>query len=209
MGLLSATTSITCYRVEGKIPKPITETVSNGLKKNTIANIDGQPAEKAVGWTSFEQPFSPGFTPDSILFGTAMIFSLRIDKKAIPASVVKKYCHQEWDKQIAKTGRNALSKNEKKIIKEKVIQDLAVRVPATPRSFDLVWQYEESRLWFFTNLKSANEELETLFGKSFSLRLIRLFPYTIATLESGLSEKEIDFFTKAEPSRFYTTRKDQ
>ena len=206
MGLLSATTSITCYRVEGTIPKPVADNVSNGLKRNVIANIDGQPAEKAVGWTSFEHPFSPKFTAESFLFGTAMIFSLRVDKKAIPANVVKKYCDQEWEKQATATGRKVLSKNEKKIIKEKVIQDLAVRIPATPRVFDLVWQYEQGRLWFFTNLKSANEELETLFLKTFSLRLIRLFPYTIATLESGLPDGEIDLVTKLQPAQFYQTR---
>ena len=206
MGLLSATTSITCYRVDGSIPKPVADTVSKGLKRNAIANIDGQPAEKAVGWTSFEHPFAPDFTAESFIFGTAMIFSLRVDKKAIPANVIKKYCDQEWEKQASSTGRTVLSKNEKKIIKEKVLQDLAVRIPATPRVFDLVWQYEQGRLWFFTNVKSTNEELETLFLKSFSLRLIRLFPYTIAALESGLSESEIDLVTKLQPTQFYQTR---
>ncbi len=205
MGLLTSTTSITCYRVEGKITKPLTEYVSNALKKNTIANIDGQPAEKAVGWTSFEHPFSPKFTADSFYFGSAMIFSLRVDKKAIPASVIKKYCQQEWEKQTTASGRKVLSKNEKKIIKEKVVQELALRVPATPRVFDLVWQYEQERLWFFTNQKNANEELETLFLKTFSLRLIRLFPYTIATLESGLSDGEKDLFTKLTPANFMTS----
>jgi DNA recombination-dependent growth factor C len=205
MGLLSSTTSITCYRVEGKITKPVTEYVSNALGNNTIANIDGQPAEKAVGWTSFEHPFSPKFTADAFHFGSAMIFSLRVDKKAIPASIIKKYCQQEWEKQTTASGRKVLSKNEKKIIKEKVVQELALRVPATPRVFDLVWQYEQERLWFFTNQKNANEELETLFLKTFSLRLIRLFPYTIATLESGLSDGEKDLFTKLTPANFMTS----
>jgi DNA recombination-dependent growth factor C len=204
MGLLSAATSITCYRVEGKVPKPVTETVHGCLKKNLVPHIDGQPGDKAVGWTSFERPFSSKIAPDSFLFGAAMIFSLRIDKKAIPAGVIKKYCDLEAEKQATASGRKPLSKNERKTIKEKVLHDLALRVPATPRVYDLVWQYEQGRLLFFSNLKSANEELETLFSKSFSLRLIRLFPYTIATLESALSDNDKDLLAKLPPTHFTT-----
>ncbi|MEW6077116.1 MAG: recombination-associated protein RdgC [Thermodesulfobacteriota bacterium] len=202
MGLLSSTTSITCYRVEGKIAKPVAETVHNCLKKNLVPHIDGQPGDKAVGWASFEQPYSSKIVAGSFLFGAAMIFSLRIDKKTIPASVIKKYCDLEAERQAANTGRKPLSKNEKKTIKEKVLQDLAVRVPATPKVYDLAWHYEQGRLWFFSNLKSANEELETLFTKTFSLRLIRLFPYTIATLESDLSDSDQERLIKMPPSQF-------
>lgn len=202
MGLLSSTTSITCYRVEGKISKPLTDTIYDGLTRNIIPHIDGQPAEKAVGWTSFEHPFSPDFSTASFLFGEDMIFSLRIDKKSIPAGVVKKYCDLETDKQVKASGRKTLSKNEKKTIKEKVLHDLALRIPAAPKVYDLVWQYEAGRLLFFSNLKSANEELETLFTKTFSLRLIRLFPYTIALLESALTDREKDIFEKLPPANF-------
>ena len=203
MGLLSSATSITCYRVEGKVAKPVADTVCDGLKKNIIDQIDGKPAEKAVGWTAFGHPYVPKFTAEDFLFGAAMIFSLRIDKKAIPANVIRKYCQLEADRQTGSAGRKALSKNEKKTIKEKVVQDLALRVPATPRVYDLVWHYEQGRLWFFSNLKNANEELETLFLKSFSLRLIRLFPYTIAALESDLSDGDKERLFQTPPSQFH------
>jgi recombination associated protein RdgC len=57
-------------------------------------------------------------------------------------------------------------------------------------------------LWFFSNLKGANEELETLFSRSFKLKLIRLFPYTMATLASPLSDMEKDVFSRLTPTRF-------
>ena len=72
------------------------------------------------------------------------------------------------------------------MIKDHVINLLNLRIPATPNIYDVIWNYEEASLWFFTNLKAANEELETLFAKSFNLKLIRVFPYTAACTSAGL-----------------------
>ena len=90
MGILSGSVSITRYKVFGKVSAPITENIAMGLSDNTIAEIDNQVSEKAVGWTSFEKPFQPNFEGSSFVYGSYFIFSLRIDKKNITAKVLKK-----------------------------------------------------------------------------------------------------------------------
>jgi recombination associated protein RdgC len=201
MGLLSPTVSITRYKVDGQLEEPVMDTVLNTLKKNCFKEIDDD-AETAVGWTLFENPYSPDFESSSVVIGTHLTFSLRIDKKTIPAKVLKKHCAIETTKQLAESGRKFLSRNEKNAIKEKVTTILRSRIPATPNIFDLVWNNEESSLWFFSNTKAANEELETLFFKSFKLTLIRLFPYTIADLMTGLSDEDRDVLSKLPPTKF-------
>jgi DNA recombination-dependent growth factor C len=202
MGLLSATVSITRYRVDGKIENPVAEAVATGLMKNTIVNIDDDPAEKSVGWTSFDQPFSPNFEGNSFLFGNLFAFSMRIDRKSIPSKLLKKYVTIETSKRLIKTKQRFLSKDEKKAIKDKVITDLAKRVPSTPNLYDLIWNYEKSDVYLFSNLRSANEELESLFKRSFGLSLIRIFPYTAADLLSDLSDPERDTLISLSPTRF-------
>ena len=59
MGLLSPSVSITRYRVEGKLEDPVIETVTRGLKKYILREIDKDEAEKTSGWTSFNNPFKP------------------------------------------------------------------------------------------------------------------------------------------------------
>ncbi|MBW2099407.1 MAG: recombination-associated protein RdgC [Deltaproteobacteria bacterium] len=201
MGLLSSTVSITRYKVDGKLEEPVLETVLNGLKKNCFKEIDDD-SESSTGWTSFENPYSSSFEGSSFVIGTYLTFSLRIDKKTIPAKVLKKHCAIETAKQLAESGRKFLSRNEKTAIKERVSNILRSRIPATPNIFDLVWNNEESSLWFFSNTKAANEELETLFFKSFKLTLIRLFPYTIADLTAGLSDEDRDVLSKLSPTNF-------
>ena len=202
MGLLSASNSITRYRVEGQFKKPILETVAAGLKKNVISEIDDHASEKAVGWTSFETPYQPDFNGSTYTYGTYLVFALRIDKKRIPAKVIKKHFMIESARRLSDSGRPYLSRNEKQTIKDRVIDRLNIKVPATPNVYDIIWNYEDSVLWFFSNLKAANEELETLFLKSFDLSLIRVIPYTAAHLNSGLSDTEKDLLLKLSPTSF-------
>jgi DNA recombination-dependent growth factor C len=200
MGLLSSRISITRYKVSGELEDPVHEIVYHGLKQHVIPKIEDDGSEALVGWTSFENPYAPNFEGFSFVFGAHMIFALRIDKKSISPKLVHKHYALEVAKHHAETGRKFLSGNEKKTIKEHVVKTLGRRIPAIPNVYDLVWDYQKSSLWFFSNLKSANELLETLFIKSFGLALIRLFPYTTAHLVSGLSDEEQDLLLKLAPS---------
>ena len=127
---------------------------------------------------------------------------MRIDKKMIPSKIIQKHYTLEMTKRLEKSGRDFLSKTEKKEIKDHVIHLLNLRIPATPNIYDLIWNYESNTLWFLSNLKGANEELETLFTRSFKLKLIRLFPYTMAALTSPLSDVEKDAISQFTPTRF-------
>jgi len=201
MGLLSPSVSITQYRVEGQLPSPINDHVTEALKKNMISDIDNDASEQTIGWTAFDDPFQPDFEGSRFVIDTAWVFSLRIDKKSIPAKVLKKHYNMEMAKRLAESGRDYLSKTEKQQIKDHVLTVLSTRIPATPNVYDILWKYEEGRLWFFTNLKAANEALETLFTRSFKLRLIRLFPYT-AGLDAGLNGPEKDALDQLKPTLF-------
>lgn len=202
MGIFSSSASITRFKVQGKLDEPVLETLVAGLKKNAIKEIDEDSADKGVGWTSFEKPYQPDFEGDSVSIGTHWVFSLRIDKKKIPLKVVQKMCTLETAKKLRESGREFLSRNEKKLLKENVINTLSLRIPATPSIYDLIWNYEDAIVFFFSNLKEANEELETLFAKSFKLTLIRLFPFTIADLNAGLADTDRDILSNLMPTRF-------
>ena len=203
MSILSSSVSITRYKVHGKIAPPLIENIANGLTKNKIIEIDNQPAYQSVGWTSFDKPFQPDFDGSKFVYANYFVFSLRIDKKTIAAKVLKKHYTIEAARRMAESGRDYLSTNEKKMVKEHVINGLSLRIPPTPNVYDLVWNYGEASLWFFSNLKASNEELENIFSKSFNLSLIRLFPYTAAELSSDLSDSQLDMLQKISPTQFF------
>lgn len=202
MGFLSPSVSITRYKVEGKIREPFFDTISDGLKQYVMKDSDDDISVKRVGWTSFDRPFAPDFDGSSFVIGTNLVFSLRVDKKVIPSKIINKYYSIEVARQLAKSGRQYLMRDEKKMIKDNILDTLILRIPATPFIYDVIWDIDRSLLWFFSNLKSANEELETLFYQSFNLSLIRLFPFTIADFIMGLSDGDRDILAKLAPTNF-------
>ena len=202
MGVLSTSVSITRYRVRGQLQNPVIETIGAVLQKYCISEIDGDSAEKSVGWTSFETPYTPNFGGSSFLIGSYLVFSLRLDKKRISSKTLKKHYSLAERKRLVESGREYLTGNEKKMLKESVLQALSQKTPATPHVYDVIWDYEKGKLWYFTNLKAANEELESLFSRSFKLSLIRMFPYTAADLAAELSDGQKDALNKLNPTSF-------
>ena len=200
MGLLSSNVSITRYQVLGQLADPLMDTLTRLLIQNAIVEIDDEDMDQSAGWTSFDDPFTPDFTGSTFVMGSQFIFSFRMDKKAIPSKVVNKKYRQEMKKRLKESGKEFLSRNEKKQIKEDVIRELSLRIPATPNVYDVLWNYEKNSLWFFSTQKTANEAFEVFFTKSFKLNLVRRFPYT-AALES-LTNIEEDKLNKLTPSHF-------
>jgi recombination associated protein RdgC len=200
MGLLSSNVSITRYQVLGQLADPLMDTLTRLLTQNAIVEIDDEDMDQSAGWTSFEDPFTPDFNGSTFVMGSQFIFSFRMDKKAIPSKVVNKRYRQEITKRLKESGKEFLSRNEKKQIKEDVIRELSLRIPATPNVYDVLWNYEKTSLWFFSTQKSANEAFEVFFTKSFKLNLVRRFPYT-AALES-LEDSEKDMLNRLTPSHF-------
>ena len=202
MGFFSPTVSITRYLVKGKLTGNITDTIIKNIKKRIIPDIDKHSQERAAGWTSFDNPLLPDFDAHPPVMGPYFVFSLRVDKKNIPDKIIKKYVLFEMNKKLKETGRDFLTNNEKKILKDSIKNKLCMSIPATPYIYDVVWNYEASVIFFFSNTKNSNEEFETLFGKTFNLSLIRLFPYTIADLTSNLTDQEKDRLNKLGPTTF-------
>ena len=203
MGLFSSSVSIIRYQVTGELKKPVIETVRKGLQENMLNDMDEEITDKLTGWTSLEDPFNPDFTGSKFIIEPYFVFSLRIDKRSISPKIIKKQYSRLVAEQLKNTGRDFLSKSEKRSIKDHVINTLTLRIPPIPNIYDLIWNHEDSVLFFFTTLKAANEELETLFFKSFNLTLKRMIPFTMAEdPRTGLSDAQKDVLLKLTPTNF-------
>jgi len=74
MGVLSSSVSITQYKVEGRLPAPVNETVLQGLQKHSITEIDNESEEVVSGWAAFENPYEAEFKPAGVSIDTRFVF---------------------------------------------------------------------------------------------------------------------------------------
>ncbi len=202
MAFLSSSSSISRYFIEGKFDDSIMEKMNLGLKKFSIPEIENDFSEVSAGWTPFESPYKPDFDKFGFTFGTYFLFNLRIDKKSIPVKLIKKHIVLETEKRLKKSGRSFISKNEKSEIKDFVIDNLTRIIPSVPNIYEVLWNYEENSLLLFTTQKAANELFETIFLKSFDLKAIRLFPYTMVEKKSNLSDQQKDIIYNQTPLKY-------
>ncbi|MDZ7666828.1 MAG: recombination-associated protein RdgC [Desulfotignum sp.] len=202
MGFLSATQSMSRYHIMDSFDTEPMEQVRDGLIRHAIPTLENEYEEISAGWTPFESPYLPDFEKFSFVFGTYFLFSLRIDKKSIPAKLVHKQMAVEIEKKKQSSGRDFVSKNEKSEIKETVMDVLMHKMPAIPNVYDVLWDYDAKNLFLFTTQKAANEFFETIFFKSFNLKPVRLFPYTLVETRSAFSSANKDRILTLTPFHF-------
>ena len=192
MGLISATHSICRYHINGKIDGSLLEEIKNGLVLNSMPVQENYYDEISAGWTPFESPYNPDFEKYPFQFGSYFVFSLRIDKKSIPKNLIQKHMAIEIAKKMEKSEQEFISKAEKKEIREVVVDVLMHKIPANPSIYEILWNYEANTLYFFSTQKAANAMFETIFFKSFNLKAVSLFPYTLVETGSKFSDTQKD-----------------
>ncbi len=202
MGFLSSSHSMSRYHIEGNFDGQIMETIKNRLIQNALPDIQNPYEEISAGWVPFESPYHPDFVNNSFIFGTYIVFSLRIDKKSVPAKLFQKHMVMEMEKKKLESGRNFLSKSEKSRIREEVMDNLIQQMPFVPNIYDVLWNYEKHSLFLFTTQKAVNEFFETIFFQTFDLKPIRIFPYTMIELESQFSANQKDQIYTLSPLKF-------
>ncbi|MFH1727161.1 MAG: recombination-associated protein RdgC [Pseudomonadota bacterium] len=201
MNILSSSVSITQYKVDGQLTNNPTDAIYNALNKHSIKE-EGENLEINLGWTSFTSPYLPKFDEASFQVGPYYVFSLRIDKKVVSSKVIKKYSAIEESKRLKESGQQFVSRKERKEIQTHVKDTMILRVPSIPSVFDAVWDMENEKLWFLSNLKEANDEFVKLFYRSFGIKLTRMIPYNVALENSKLTAAQKDKFSKLTITNF-------
>ncbi|MCP3945014.1 MAG: recombination-associated protein RdgC [Desulfobacteraceae bacterium] len=205
MSLLSSNTAFTRYLIH---PPPaenkannIKERIFKGLKANTMPKVQSPQEEMIVGWVPFEKPFKPDFNTDTFTYGVDMLFSLRIDKKKIPAKLVQRELEVATEKKKEEQNRKVISRSEKNELKEQILDQLMVKTPFNSDIHNVCWNLNTNELFFLAGPNAAKEMFETLFLKSFEMKLIPLFAYTLANFKLGtLSNQDKEKLVTLSPS---------
>lgn len=189
MGRLFKAHPLTVYRVSPEEQLTLLPKTRDyeAIAHAAFEDIDELPhIEKSTGTVVFEDYRSTNFDPGNVEFGEYVVFSIRIDERKIPGAALNKQVEDAIDKEMAeakKEGKNFISRDRKREIKEQVKLRLRAHTVPTPKVADVWWNTKTNLLFLTDKSKGFVEALDDVFRTAFGTRFV------IEPLTLGLDEE--------------------
>jgi len=184
MGILSNTVSICQFKVVGEIPDIDTFAwVSERLTRNGFVPIDVGTEELSVGWVAPDDHRINDFSvPSAFWRDKYLFFTLRQDKRSIPAALLKAYQKvAEEEFLFDNPGFTRVPKQKREELKESVRISLLARTLPVPSTCDAVWDTRSNTLSIASVSAKTVELFDNLFKKTFeNFRLVAIHPFSRA-----------------------------
>ncbi len=177
MALLSGTFSFSSYLVKGEEPASFRDFIDERMRRFAFQEISLDTEEKAVGWVSLDNLLDTEFANANYSFGDYLAFSMRMDRKSVPAALLKRHVLEAEADARNRSGRKFLSKQERTEIKDRTKISLLSRALPVPTLFDVAWCVSEAWVLFGSLSPKPREEFEKLFKRSFDFDLVPLLPW--------------------------------
>jgi len=183
LSILSASIGLTRYRIIEEVPNDLLREVPEKLKKFCFVDIDATADERSFGWTNIDDMLDMNWTQSPPEKADYFTFALRLDTRRIPPSVLKKHLTIAVAKELEhnkEQGKNFVSRDRKKEIKEQVTLRLRARTFPIPAVFDIIWNPSSNRIYLATTNSKVRALFEDYFTLTFDLHLEPLTPFFMA-----------------------------
>jgi recombination associated protein RdgC len=177
MGLLKGSLTFSRYRVVGALPDRFPDFFNERILRCAFQNVWRTADEKAAGWTPLENVLDTDFSHASYAQGRYMLFSLRVDRKAVAPSLLRLRILEAEGKQLRESGQKKLYREQREAIRESVRLELLGKSLPVPSFYEICWSPPDNTLLFCSLSDKVSEELRGLFEESFSLKLIPQVPW--------------------------------
>ncbi|MGL1862050.1 MAG: recombination-associated protein RdgC [Pseudodesulfovibrio sp.] len=180
MSIISASLGLTRYRIIEDVPKETLLEVPEKLKKFCFIDIDGNADERSFGWTNMDDMLDMNWTQSPPEKAEYYAFSLRLDTRRISPAVLKKHSTIAFNKELEhnkEQGKNFISRDRKRELKEQVMLRLRARTFPIPAVFDIVWNPTANRIYLATTNAKVCALFEDHFALTFDLNLEPLTPF--------------------------------
>jgi hypothetical protein len=175
MGLLKGTFTFSRYRIAGGHPADFSTFIDERLKKYAFRESAALRDENNVGWTSLENILDTDFKSAGYALGDYLLFSLRIDRKTIPPSLLKIRLLEGEKNLRAESGGKRIYREQREALKEQIRAQLLENSAPVPSFHEVCWSVSKNMLFFSSLTEKAAEEFQDLFKRSFGLTV---YPFT-------------------------------
>ena len=203
MGFASVACSFTRYRVLERPSADFWTQVPALLNRYAFQDIDALPDKiRSFGWTAFEDMLDIEWIVPPAK-GAYLAFALRLETRRVPPAVLKKHytiALREETRRTAGQGKQFISRERKKELKEQVLQYLMRHFLPIPAIFDVIWATDLDLVYFASTQRKLLDIFEEYFVQCFAIPLEQLTPYGLAAL--SLTEQELNRLDTLEPTSF-------
>lgn len=203
MAILASSAALTRYRILEKPDSELLREVPDKLTEYAFKDIDHTSEERSFGWTNLDDMLDMRWRVSPPEKGNYFAFSLRLDTRRIQPAVFKKHVQIAMNDEMAKAkeeGKNFISRDRKKEIKEQVKLKLMARSLPIPAVFDVVWDISKHHVWLGTTNAKVTSLFEDLFNATFELNLEPMTPFFMAL--NIIGEENVSKLENLDPTIF-------
>lgn len=191
MPLICGSPTVARFRADGPCPAD----AADRLLKNKFISIDETTDESAFGWTNADEMLDCGWKQSPPEKGAFICFGLRQDKRKIPPALLKKEVDIAIAKELEKNkeqGKNFISRDRKREIKEQTVLRLRARTAPTPSMVDAVWDPASNIVMLGTGNQKTIDLFRDFFTLTFDVNLTSVNPGHMVLRETNESSTDIE-----------------
>lgn len=195
MGFLSASASVCYFQVSGDLQlKEKLPVLQKQLAAEGFRSIEQTADELSTGWVQLDDYECSNFEQSHLICRDQHIcFTLRQDRRRVPAALIKRQVAQLSESFLAKNPTlNRVPKGEMEQIRDTARSLLMSRTLPSPSCYDVIWDTDQKLLRLCSLSPKVIDSFTGLFHQSFpELRLQLLHPLARAEqlVTGGLQEK--------------------
>ena len=178
MGFLAPSASICYFQVTGTLDSQTKfSELTEKLEAEGFRSIEKSVEELSTGWVQLDDYDSSDFTSSPTCWrDNYLCFSLRQDRRRIPAALLKRQISHLSEEFLANQPTlNFIPKGEKEQIRDQARSLLLARTLPAPAFADVIWDTEKQLLRFCSLGQSTIDSFQGLFHQTFPGLRLQLF----------------------------------
>lgn len=188
MGFLSASSSITRYRIVEDVPQSLWAEIPDTLRRFAFKDIDQSAEERSFGWSSADNWLDTDWRDGGPQKGDYLVFNLRLETRRVSPAVFKKHFElaiMDAEVDAKAKGQKFVGRSQKKELKEQVRLRLLARSLPVPAVFEVAWSIQRGHVWLGSTNTKVKEMFTNYFTDTFELHLEPLTPFFLAMSHLG------------------------
>ncbi len=177
MGILKGSLTFSRFGMKEDPPERFLDFIHERLSRFSFSGLETAERQKIVGWTGMEDILDTTFGYARHVKGDFLLFTLRVDRKAVPASLLKVEAMTAERKYLKETGKERLYREQKQDIRDRVQHSILEKSLPVPSFYDICWSVSGKWLIFTSLSETACLDFLEMFKESFGFTPFPLVPW--------------------------------